>query len=107
MVRGWISSPKKLQEKFRRTLVLRLFLMENSSNLRLRHNKKENKKRSKKGVSTIAGSLIVLADEIRIWTNRIRKPMGAIRMLTGREERREKERGNVWRESGECCIFVV
>ena len=107
MVRGWISSPKKLQEKFRRTLVLRLFLMENSSNLRLRHNKKENKKSLKKSVSTVAGSLIVLADGIRIWTDRIRKPMGAIRMLTGREERREKGRGNVWRESGECCIFVV
>ena len=44
MVRGWISSPKKLQEKFRRTLVLRLFLMENSSNLRLRHNKRKIKK---------------------------------------------------------------
>jgi hypothetical protein len=49
----------------------------------------------------------VLADRIRIWPDRIRKPMGAIRMLTGREERGEKGWGNVWRESGECCIFVV
>jgi len=51
--------------------------------------------------------LIVLADGIRVSGDRIRLLADAIRMLTGREERGEKGRGNVWRESGECCIFVV